>query len=562
MTRTTAFLIVFAGAQFLGGQVPPHARGGGSNTPPPDADQTPSTKPGTLDGVVTNSVTGEPVKKALITLRCTKGFAYQALSDGSGQFHFDKVDPGTYNIDANRDGFVGQQSGLRASYTVKPLTVAEEQHVQDVAVKLVPLATISGHVLDDGGEPIPHAGVRAMYYTYQQGRKQLRPRGFSTVNDLGEYELPDVPAGRYYLLVVPPNNTRIYPPRTRSTLLHEGYTQAYYPNATDIGQASTIETTPGAHVSNVDFRLRKTGVVHIRGKIVDASGQPARNIIVRYAPQADFGNGISSFASLQPDGKFDLGNLIAGTYTILATNQAENSALAVKATIQVSDHDEEAGTLALTPGPAVSGRITVDGAQPDRFAPQVFLRPLGPYGPGSHATPDSSGALEFQNVIPDTYYVDIFTGSPGLYVKSIRFGDQDLSTGQIDLSRQSAGPLNIVFGTDGGQLQGSVQSSNSDPVQGALVVLFPQGDFENRRDRLKQTRTDQNGAFQIKDVAPGEYKTFAWEEFDQNAIQNLEFRKAFDGRAASLTMGPNGKETVQLKLISSDDMEKERGKLP
>ena len=39
------------------------------------------------------------------------------------------------------------------------VTVAEEQHVQDVALKLLPLGTVSGHVLDEDGDPIVGAQI-------------------------------------------------------------------------------------------------------------------------------------------------------------------------------------------------------------------------------------------------------------------------------------------------------------------------------------------------------------------------------------------------------------------
>src|ERR1700691_1960093 len=72
----------------------------------PTSAPAPSAKPGTVDGVVTNSVTGEPVRKAVVTIWSqSHGFAYHAAADAAGHFHFDNVDPGSYNIAALRDGF-------------------------------------------------------------------------------------------------------------------------------------------------------------------------------------------------------------------------------------------------------------------------------------------------------------------------------------------------------------------------------------------------------------------------------------------------------------------------
>ena len=54
-------------------------------------------------------------------------------------------------------------------------------------------------------------------------------------------------------------------------------------------------------------------------------------------------------------------------------------------------------------------------------------------------------------------------GAPGVYVKSIHFGEQDVSKGDIDLTQPTSGALDIVMGTDVGQIQGSVQTENGDP---------------------------------------------------------------------------------------------------
>ena len=80
----------------------------------------------------------------------------------------------------------------------KAITVAEEQEVKDVAVKLVPLAVVSGRVLDEDGDPMARAQVQALRYVYygQRGARQLNPAGFATTNDLGEYQLLDLEPGQ------------------------------------------------------------------------------------------------------------------------------------------------------------------------------------------------------------------------------------------------------------------------------------------------------------------------------------------------------------------------------
>ncbi len=126
--------------------------------------QAPASKPGSVEGTVVNFATGEPVRKASVRLERHTGPGGTAhnlstQSDASGRFHFDSVEPGPYEVGAQRDGYMAPQGryGIPA-----PFQVAEEQHVSGVIVKLVPLSVLSGHVQDEDGTPIPGAGMLAL----------------------------------------------------------------------------------------------------------------------------------------------------------------------------------------------------------------------------------------------------------------------------------------------------------------------------------------------------------------------------------------------------------------
>src|SRR5579859_920242 len=178
--------------------------------------QTPDPKPGSIDGVVTNSVTHEPVKKATVSIllpqtRKANPSTQTAITDAAGHFHFDSVAPGSYRLTANCDGFVRD-----AADPTRPgaqLTVAEEQQIKDAALKLMPVATISGHILDEDGDPIVRAQVAVMRYYYGQARKAFNQISSAESNDLGEFEAINLPPGHYYVEVsVPPRQS--IPPHT------------------------------------------------------------------------------------------------------------------------------------------------------------------------------------------------------------------------------------------------------------------------------------------------------------------------------------------------------------
>jgi len=521
--------------------------------------QTPAAKPGSIEGVVTNSVTNEPVKKAVVTLEDTKSHDKNRTmtTDAMGHFQFDGVNPGAYSLAADRDGYLGSQSSplVRAAQ----VTVADEQHVQDVALKLLPLATLSGHVLDDDGDPIVRADVAVLNYVYNQGPKQLNQTASAQSNDLGEFEALNLPPGRYYIRVMTLLHWNI-PPHTRWTHPEEAYPLVFYPNASEPAQATAFDVAPGAHVTNIDFRLRKMPAHHIRGIVSDVSAQkPGGNDrVMAEISGSNFGAGLSQ-SSVEADGSFDLPGLASGSYVVshMRFVPGEN-AYATHQTIRITDADVNGVSLVRKPLVSVSGTVTVEGSQPDKLDLQISLSQPN-MGGGDHVGAD--GKFTLTDVPPELCHLQVFNVPPGKYVKSIRFGDQEVRNSEIDLSN-GAGALNILLGADGGEVDGMVETASGQPAAGTQVTLAQAEEYDGRDDLFKRVSTDAAGNFKIPDVAPGEYRILAWESDPQDSTQSAEFRKPFEGRSVAVTVGPKDKASVQLSVITADDMEKERSKLP
>jgi hypothetical protein len=514
--------------------------------------QAPAAKPGSVEGVVTNSVTGEPVKKAAVTL----GGKYTAISDAAGHFRFDNVTPGGYFLLPDKDGFMVTRGVSR-----QQVTVAEEQHVQDVVLKLMPLATVSGHVFDEDGDPVPRAIIAVLRYFYGPGRKGLNPAGFAQSNDLGEFEALNLPPGRYYFQVTA-SPARNIPPRTRWTHPEEAYPVTFYPNAREAGQATATDVATGAHVSNIDFRLRKMPAYHIRGTVSDESARPAAEGRVQVATSGLTFGGNMAGAALQADGSFDLRGLVNGSYTVSYLRPTAGKGFSAGQTVRLSDADVNGVVLVQKPSLDVSGTVTVEGPQPDK--PQMHFALLSAQSWSVRANGDAASGGDFviRGVPAQPYQLQISNVPPGKYVKSIRLGDREINNGDFDLTEQTAAALNILLGADGGEVDGTVQNASGQPAASTQVLLAPAEEFDARSDLLKYASTDASGNFQIKDIAPGGYKVFAWESDPEGSTQSAEFRKPFESKGVAVTVGPKEKASVQLNVITSDDMEKERSKLP
>jgi hypothetical protein len=515
--------------------------------------QAPAPKPGSVQGIVTNSVTGEPVKKAAVLL----GDKYTALTDAAGHFHFDNVAPGGYIVTADKDGFMATGSAPR-----QQVTVAEEQHVQDVSIKLAPLATVSGHVFDEDGEPLLRAQVAVLRYFYGQDGKRLNPAAFAQSNDLGEFEALNLPPGRYYFQVTPQPPRNIPPPHTRWAHPEQAYPVTFYPNARDAAQATATDVATGGHVSNIDFRLRKMPAYHIRGSVSDESAPPDALGRVEVATSGlTFGGNIAG-AALQADGSFDLRGLVNGSYTVFYLRFESGKGVRTGETVRLSDADVNGVVLAQKPSLDVSGTVTVEGPQPDKLELRITLLAAQGWSLRRNGGEATGGDFVIRGVLPQPYQLQISNVPPGKYLKSIRLGDRENNSGEIDLSEHTSASLSLVLGADGGEVDGTVQNSSGQPAAATEVLLAPAEEYDARSDLLKRAFTDASGNFRIMDVAPGEYKVFAWESDPEGSSQSAEFRKPFESKSAAVTVGPKDKAAVQLTAITADDVEKERSNLP
>jgi protocatechuate 3,4-dioxygenase beta subunit len=521
------------------------------------AQQAPPSKPGKVEGVVINSVTNDPVKKATVMLQGPGRLSnYAVVTDASGHFHFDSVEPGNYIAMAYRDGFIPLQGSPRTPWS-KPIAVAEEQAVKDVVVKLLPLALVSGHVLDEDGDPVVRAQVQALRYVYQQGgARQLNPAGTATTNDLGEYQLLDLEPGRYYFLVAVQPRMARSPGRLRSATPEQAYPNTFYPSAAQAEQATTTQLGAGAQVTGIDFRLHKVAAFHIRGKALDGrTGQPLRNAMIWIQASGSFLPGRNQ---IQQNGTFDVPGVVSGSYTV----NCQMEELSSRQLVDIGDHDVDDIVLVLRPPLEISGTVRLEGDPPPaerRGQVRVNLNAIEMgNGAGATVNPDGSFALK---VTPGVYQINASCDA-GAYVKSMHFGDQDVTSGKIDLTQQSSGALYILCGTDVGQMQGSVQNENGEPAAQVVVTVVPDDEHQGREDLFIQLMSDQNGKFDYRDIAPGNYKVFAWEGDDFQMLQAPGFRKAFESRAASVTISPGGNASVQVKMIPAADIEAEKNKLP
>jgi hypothetical protein len=509
-----------------------------------------------VEGQVFNNASGEPVKKAQLMLRGMGSSSeppYGALSDAAGRFSIKDIRPGRYVLTAERNGFVRGEYGAQGqSRRGTVLTLSSGQVMKDVVFRLVPHGVITGRVLDEDGDVIAGVQMQVMKYGYVQGRRTLVPASMATTNDLGEYRMPGLAPGKYYVSA----SYRPLPVFSQSNA-EDNYAPTYYPGTADPAAAAPVQVVPGNQMRGIDITLTKTRTVRVAGRVANpAAGAGSRNVMVFLMPRDGGMRGFSNRNStVVQEGKFEIRGVIPGSYLIAAHWYEDSRRYTASQPVDVGNAGLDGISLTMSPGFEVPGQVRVDGAPDTKFrGARISLTPANDMllagALGGQVKADGSFVLT--GVAPDQYRVQVFGMPDGCYLKSARLGENDMLENGATLTA-GAGPLEIVLSAAGGQVDGVVMGNSQQPAGGATALLIPDERRRNRPDLFRTTTTDQNGRFSMKGVAPGDYKLYAFQEVEPGAWQDPEFLKRYERDAESVSVTENGRHGAQLKLLISEE---------
>lgn len=527
---------------------------------------------GTVEGRVIDSVTGEPVRKANVTLtlkvvrqtvnasraggagvsgslvlnnqpmpanrmaRPTTNPAGGLVSDANGVFRT-TLPAGDYQVWAERNGYLFAPTAAAAT-----VTVLAGETTRDFTVKMNRHGVITGRVLDEDGEPMAHVQVNSLRWILQNGQRALMPQGgMATTNDLGEFRIFGIAPGKY--LVSAQAHMRGNFSQGR-----QSYAPVFFPGVTDAAAAQAIDVTPGSTRQGIDLRLQKVSVVKVSGKVsgLAAADQPTTErperrggAMVSLMPRtAVMAMGGQQSAGVNPNGDFEIPAVPSGSYllrvSMMGPNQSRRTA---RMNLEVGDRDITGLSLALEPAAELKGQIRAEGA-PALAGMMVFLEQPGPAPAAAYGRPDTTGKLSFANVGPEVYHVRVQGPPAGYYVKSIQIGSQD-ATQSLDLTGGVAGELVVNLEKGTAELSGIVIDKDQKAATAMQVVVF-----NSRNQMVRNTLTDAQGRYNLTELPPGEYKVAAdlIDLYDPDAVDRL----AAAGQKVTLTSA--ARETRNLEV--------------
>lgn len=503
-----------------------------------------------VDGMVVNSVTGEPVRAALVQMQ---GQARRSVLTGSdGRFHFEGVPESQLTLMGRKPGFFSEQELSQG--VIRNQTVQAGPNTPPVVVKLVPEGVIYGRVTDSDGEPIENLPVKLIHAAIVNGQRSWQVRRPAQTNDEGEFRLFGLPPGTYYLQTGPSlKATR--PAGENSQTEPQGYPATFYGGGSKLDSAAAIMIGAGRQV-RADVSLKAEVFYQVRGTIVGAP----RGAPVNVQFLGPDGEALSSEIRTDPEAGTFVASVPPGAYVIKAHTQGRDGPPGFASRL-VNVNGEVAG-VNLVIGPTATIPVGVrleptrssypDSYAQDRQPVQIVLVSRGGLLGNQSRAASAEGSpgnrsLAIRDLEPGTYTARI-RANGAWYVESARCGETNLFTGNLTV--QSGGlrqPIEIVLRDDAATLNGTV-SVDGHPAQG-MVLLIP----EFNPLGAVTVSVDPTGHFQRGELPPGKYRAFAFNRVDDLEYTSPEAMRDFSSGAQSVRLSPNGQAMVNLELQKRGD---------
>jgi len=545
-------------------------------------------------GIVVNSVTREPVGRALVFSNDNR---YATMTDGEGRFEFtfppeqtaDNKEAASESagvastvnnrrpnrpemLMARKPGFLGERNG--------PPTWRSPIAGKELTIELTPEALIVGRVALPTSEPSDTIQLEIYRRHVQNGRAHWSRASSASTRASGEFRFAELSAGSYKLLTreLMDRDPVTFDPRGQQY----GYPPIYFPNATDFTAAQTIQLAAG-QVFQANISLVKHPYYPIKVAVTNVPpGVAGLSIVV-----SPMGHRSPGFAlGYNNEDQMILGTLPDGNYSLEASSYAPNPASGLL-NISVRGSAVEGVRMTLVPNGAIGvnvkeeftsseesssqGVIISNGQtrepmrEPRRYL-NVYLEPADDFGNGGGSSfrrpsgPEDD-SLAIDGVQPGRYWVR--TNSSRGFVAAISSGTTDLQHHPLVVGLGGSGaPIEITVRDSAAEIDGTVEgvaltpsaSENADPrLQGDTssphVYCIPLPDSSGE---FREVWVPPDGKFGPQEMPPGTYRVLAFDRPQPELeYHNPEAMRAYDAKGQVVRLVAGQKEHLHLQLISS-----------
>jgi len=235
-----------------------------------------------LSGTVRNSVTGEAIKGAAVTLFKTPDVsesppgppeARHTLAGPNGEYSFTGLTKDTYSLQAQKPGF------LPASYQPDDSeggVVTIPSSGGSYNIKLTPLGVIEGTIVNQYGDDMRNVSVALFQSLVMYGDSLVNQLPTQVTNDLGHFRFYDLQPGKYYVKAMnrAGGTSRYVGENAVRFDSWQGFRPVYFGGAAVMQSATAIAIEAGTQ-ARADFKLSVEPTYKVSGSLENFWAAPA-----------------------------------------------------------------------------------------------------------------------------------------------------------------------------------------------------------------------------------------------------------------------------------------------
>ena len=548
----------------------------------------PTTGLATLSGRVLAGDTAAVVKRATVRLAGQDTRDRRAVqTDDNGRYQFTDLQAGRYTVTVSKAGFVTLAYGQKhPRQPALPIQVDAGRQLRDVDIALPRGSVITGHVVDEDGEPMARAIVQVLRYVYRQGQRRIEPAGTDQTDDRGQFRVFDLEPGQYFVSVAQTRRRGGFGgggpggrggrggrgggggPFGASEVIEApqavGLAPTYYPGVTMLREATPLTVGMSQEMSGVSFAVQLVRMARVGGMVFGTDGSPARGTQVVLISEDAMGRmpGPTLAGRVDRDGYFEVNSVPPGSYTVQALSgrgRRDREQVFASQQIAVNGQDITDLTMLLRNGAEIRGTITFDGIQKpdpsDLKRLQVTTSPLNPTPFGqlgrSDADVEADGRFVLGDIGGGARLIRVNRLPDDLQLKAVYVeGRNIIDTPRDFAAGQTISGVSLVLTDQITELTGLVHDHRGDALTEFTVIAFPTDErlWQPQSRHIVASRPDQNALYRIRGLPPGSYLLSVVDEVEQGEWFDPRFLADLRQRAARATLRDGEIKALNLGL--------------
>jgi protocatechuate 3,4-dioxygenase beta subunit len=469
---------------------------------------------GVIAGRVVDSVSGQPIAGARVTLRTIgrtdvtidstgKPVALPGpgtTTDADGRFMFRSVWSGSHQILATvGTGFVDSSAQV---------DLADGQQADDVEIRMPKWGSLAGTVSDDAGDPV--VGMRVDIHIKKMAafRPMLMPRGSVKTDDRGRYYIGSLPPGEYVICAcgwepltidkaflallgpLPPTASAL---SRRLNASVPTFPPTFHPGATRALDSDTVVLKASDDRQGIDIIVRAVTPRRVSGQLVGITLDPTglTMILIRESDSPD-AQALSAIAPahVTPNGGFEFVGVPPGRYSLEAFPSGKQDRWA-SISLMVDDEDVNGLVVPLSAGTPVTGRLEFSGGStrpdatelmrarvslvPAELTPRMMIATGASGSTGFSGTASADGTFRIDGVPPGRYMMTAGAlGPTWQLLHSVRSGPDGAADRFVTVGPQGLTDVVVTMSdTVSAMVVGTVALAKYESPQSVRVVLFP-----------------------------------------------------------------------------------------